>query len=98
NGLAMNRTWTFTTGTAPDTTAPTVTSTVPADTAVGVPVNTPISATFSEPMNAATLTAATFTLRGPGATPVSGIVSYDAPTRVATFTPTGPLAPSVTYT
>ena len=59
-------------------------------------VNTAISATFSEAMNPATITAATFTLTGPGATPVAGTVTYAGTT--ATFTPTAVLATSTLYT
>jgi hypothetical protein len=49
NALAANFVWSFTTG------APTVISTVPANLATAVPVNTLVSATFSEPMNGATI-------------------------------------------
>ncbi len=90
HSLAANFVWTFTT--AP---APTVVSTVPAIGATAVPVNTLVSATFSEAMNSATINAATFTLTGPGATPVAGTVSYAGTT--ATFTPTTALATSTLY-
>src|SRR5271166_1422250 len=49
-------------------------------------------------MNASTITGTTFTLTGPGLTPVGGTVSYDAATDAATFTPTSPLALSTLYT
>src|SRR5580658_2668590 len=71
NALAANFVWTFTTGTIPR-----VTSTIPVNGATGVALNQKISATFSEPMNATTITAATFTVTGPGATPVVGAVTY----------------------
>ncbi|MGC2832129.1 MAG: Ig-like domain-containing protein [Candidatus Acidiferrum sp.] len=90
NALAANYVWTFTTG------APTVISTVPAGGATVVAVNTPVSATFSEPMNPLTLTNATFTLTGPGATAVAGAVTYSGST--ATFTPTTVLANSTLFT
>jgi hypothetical protein len=90
NALAANFVWSFTTG------APTVISTVPANLATAVPVNTLVSATFSEPMNGATISAATFTLKGPGATPVAGVVIYAGST--ATFTPTAVLATSTLFT
>ncbi len=89
--LAANFAWTFTT--APP---PTVVSTVPANSATAVAVNTPISATFSEAMNAATITGTTFTVTGPGATPVAGTVAYSGTT--ATFTPTVVLANSTLFT
>jgi len=71
NALAANTIWGFTTGAAADATAPTaVLPTNPIDTSTGVPVNTNVSATFSEPIDPATVTAATFTLAsqasGPG--------------------------------
>lgn len=55
--------------------APTVLSTIPSAGAVDVAINAGISAVFSEAMNPATLTAATFTLTsGEGALPVQGTV------------------------
>jgi Ice-binding-like/Bacterial Ig-like domain len=90
NTLAANFVWTFTTG------APTVISTVPANGSAAVPVNTLVSATFSEAMNPATINAATFTLTGPGVTPVTGAISYAGST--ATFTPLAVLATSTSYT
>jgi ketosteroid isomerase-like protein len=88
--LLSNYVWTFTTG------APTVISTVPAAGATLVPVNTVVSATFSEAMNPATLNAASFTLKGPGVTPVGGVVTYAGST--ATFTPTAVLAANTLFT
>ena len=90
-GLGANYVWTFTT--APP---PSVVSTVPANLATAVAVNTPISATFSEAMNPATITGTTFTVTGPGATPVAGVVSYSGTT--ATFTPTVVLVNSTLFT
>jgi hypothetical protein len=76
--------------------SPTVVSTVPANLAAAVAVNTTISSTFSGPMNAATITGTTFTVTGPGATPVAGAVTYAGNT--ATFTPTAVLANGIIYT
>ncbi|GAC1670115.1 MAG: hypothetical protein PVS2B2_00390 [Candidatus Acidiferrum sp.] len=90
NALAANFVWSFTTG------APTVISTIPASGAVAVPVNTLVSATFSEAMNPATINSATFTLTGPGATPVAGAVTYSGAT--ATFAPSAVLANSTLFT
>ena len=78
-----------------DTTAPTVSSTNPANGATGVAV---ITATFNEAMNASTITTTTFTVTGPGATPVAGTVTYNASTYIASFTPTSALAAATTYT
>lgn len=95
NALAAAKTWSFTTGTTTDATAPTVSSTVPTDTAVGVAVNANITATFSEVMDASTLTSATFTLTQ-GSTPVAGTVSYLGTTAI--FNPTNNLSANLPYT
>jgi hypothetical protein len=79
---------------AGDTVAPTVSSTNPVNGATGVAI---ITASFSEAMNASTLTTATFTVTGPGATPVAGTVTYNASTNIARFTPTNALAASTAY-
>ncbi len=75
---------------------PTVISTVPANGAVGVPVSQPITATFNQPMSAASTNSATFFVTGPGGTLVAGAVTYSGST--ASFTPTVFLAPSTLYT
>ena len=87
NGLAANNAWTFTTGAAADTTPPTVTAITPADASTAVCLGKTVSATFSEPMNPASLNATTFTVTD-GGVAVPGTVSYDAPSQIATFTPT----------
>jgi hypothetical protein len=94
NALAVTKTWTFTTGTIADATAPTVTSTFPADTAVGIALNANTSAAFSESMDASTITSVTFTLQQ-GMTPVAGVVSYSGSN--ASFNPTSNLAASTLY-
>ena len=91
--------WTFTTGTTSTASAPTVTSTVPADTATGVGINQAINATFSTAMDPATITTGTFTLAGPGTTTfVTGTVTYNAASNIATFTPAANLAASALFT
>ena len=90
SALAANFVWSFTTG------APTVISTVPATGATAVAVNTLVTATFSEAMNPTTINGTTFTLTGPGATPVGGAVTYSGST--ATFTPTTILAANTLFT
>jgi hypothetical protein len=95
NALASNRVWSFTTGAAPDTTAPTVSFTVPANGSSGVLLGRNLSATFSEAMNPLTITTLTFTLRR-GVIPISGIVTYAGLT--ATFHPLNALAPNTAYT
>ena len=62
NGLAADYSWSFTTGAAPDTTAPAVTATNPPSNATGVGLASALAVTFSEPMNCATLSASSFAL------------------------------------
>jgi len=95
NALAGSYIWSWTSGTATDTTAPTLTSTVPVNAASGVPVNQEVTAVFSEGMAPLTITNTSFTLMQ-GLTPVVGTVSYAGGT--ATFSPLSPLAQNTTYT
>ena len=79
-------------------TPPTVTAVTPPNASTLVcPNNAVITATFSKPMNAATLTTTSFTLTSGGAN-VTGAVSYVAATMVATFTPSASLAGTTSYT
>ena len=95
--LASNYTWTFTTGTAPDITPPTVVSTSPASSATSVAVNAAISATFSEALGTSSVTPSTFTL-STGSSAVAGAVSYSGSTATFTPTPASTLAYATTYT
>jgi hypothetical protein len=95
---AVPNPWTFTTGTAANTTPPTITLTSPVNGATGVQLNATVNATFSEAMDSTTLTSATFTLTGPGATPVTGTVTYAPASDIATLTPTNPLVANTQYT
>ena len=84
-----------------DAIRPTVLVTVPAPGATGVATNTQITATFSEDMNPASISAASVTLTNTTlAAAVTGTVSYSASARTATFTPTAPatLAPNNLFT
>jgi Big-like domain-containing protein len=94
NALANNFVWSFTTGSASDTTPPIVSSITPAAGASFVPVNTSITSVFSEAMDAATINGTSFTL----SSGVTGAVTYDAINRAATFAPSGSLAYNTTYT
>jgi len=60
-----------------DTTPPTVTSTDPADGATAVPANASVTITFSEKMDAASVTV----------TGVAGAVTFDTTGKIATFKP-----------
>ncbi|MDD5224146.1 MAG: Ig-like domain-containing protein [bacterium] len=95
NALASAYVWSFTTGTIPDTTLPTVVIVAPVNLATNVPINKKIAATFTEAMDPLTLTSATFTIKQ-GTTPVSGTVTYAG--TIATFTPAGNLAAGTLYT
>lgn len=95
NALAASYVWTFSTSDVLDTTPPVVTFTDPADLAKGVSVTTAIHVAFNEPMDCATLSAATLTLTH-GGLPVPGMVTCSGPT--ATLTPTSPLSGDPTYT
>ena len=79
-------------------TPPAVTSVTPPNGTAGVcPNNTIITATFSKPMNAATLTTSTFTVTSAGGA-VAGAVTYVAATQIATFTPSANLALNTLFT
>jgi len=97
---ASNYVWQFTT-TTPDTTPPTIVLENPADQATNVALNTPVNATFSEAMDPLTLTTANFSLQVSGppiGTPLTGTVSYNPQTLVASFTPASDLLANTTYT
>lgn len=93
--LVDAKTWSFTTGTQVDTTAPVIISTSPAAGDKGVYINRLITATFSEDMAATTLNGTTFTLKQ-GAAVVSGTVTVAGV--VATFRPSTNLGVSTEYT
>ena len=86
---AGNHVWSFTTGSTGDITPPTVTAISPTDGSIGVCLTRTVSATFSEPMDAATISTSTFRVTDNGVA-VAGSVTYDAPSRVASFVATNP--------
>ena len=81
---------------AGDTTPPTVTGVTPAAGSSATSTAL-ISATFSEAMNAATITSSTFDLRDGTGTLVPATVSYNAATQTATLSQSAPLAAGTTY-
>jgi methionine-rich copper-binding protein CopC len=93
NPLQADYTWSFTTGSEPDTTPPAVNSTTPANGSNGVAINSAISVAFSEAMDPATINVNTITLNNG----ITGTVIYDANTNTATFTPTNGLDYNTTY-
>jgi len=72
-----------------------VSGTSPSNNAAGVAVAAAVTATFSEPLDAATVTTATFSVKDAANAPVAGAVTYAGTT--ATFAPSA-LAPNTTYT
>ncbi len=94
NALASNYSWSFTTQ-ASDITPPTVTTVTPANGATTVTTNATVTATFSEAVNASTVTGTTFQLRDAGNNLISATVSTAS--NVITLTPSAPLSVSTTY-
>ncbi|MFI5496961.1 DUF4082 domain-containing protein [Actinoplanes sp. NPDC051859] len=76
-------------------TVPTVLSVTPTPNAVYLPVSAQPTASFSKPINPATVQ---FTVTGAGNVAVAGSTSYDGPSRTARFAPTNPLAPGQKFT
>jgi hypothetical protein len=95
NALVSSHVWTFTTAPGPDMIPPEVSSTLPIDGATNVAITDLVKAVFTEPLNPATVTIATFRLKL-GATVQSGSVSYLGNT--ATFIPSVALEPNTIYT
>ncbi|MHB8872906.1 MAG: Ig-like domain-containing protein [Myxococcaceae bacterium] len=91
--LAANHVWSFTTASTP----PTVLSVTPLNNAIDVSIATRPTATFSKPMDPATITALTFTLKQ-GLVAISGAVTFDALTNTGKFSPASPLGLSLVYT
>lgn len=104
-GLVMDApfVWRFTTGIAPDTTRPRVSATQPLTTTPGptpdVAASSSVTATFSEDMDAASITAASFTLScAAPCTAPAGSVGYTVGSRTAVYTPAAALPDATTYT
>ena len=97
NPLTFNYLWSWTTGAAQGSILPAVSLVHPANLATGVAINSNVAATFSKAMDPLKITNVTFTLKN-GFVPVSGLVTYDAITRIATFTPSVNLLLNTTYT
>ena len=92
--LSNDYTWKFTTGAAPDNLKPTVTLSNPLNNATSVATTEKIVITFSENMDASTLSALTFSMKQ-GVNSVAGTVTSTATT--ITFTPTANLETSKIY-
>jgi hypothetical protein len=86
-------------GSPGSSTAPTfsVASSMPASGATNVALTATIQIAFSSAANASTVNTTDIVVTDPSGA-VSGSVSYNASSNTATFTPSGPLAGSTTYT
>jgi hypothetical protein len=93
--LASNYVWSFYPGAITYSTAPTVSSSIPANQASAVPINSKVAVAFNQAMNAASVSNANFTLAGPGAAAVAGLVNVTG--NVATFAPATSLLPNTAY-
>jgi hypothetical protein len=98
NPMASDFVISWTTGAAPDTTPPTVTLLNPADLAYDVAINSTVNATFSEAMDPLSISTADFTVEDAIGTAITGLVTYNAISKIATFTPSSDLVNSTTYT
>jgi O-glycosyl hydrolase len=94
SALANVNSWSFTTAQGP---VPTVTGVTPASNSTGVSIASTVVATFSEAMDATTVTGSSFTLTGGGAS-ATGTITVDPTGTIFTLTPSAPLAYSTTYT
>ena len=97
NPLISNFAWNFTTSAVADTTPPTVVSTNPADQAVGIAINQTINATFSEAMDASTISTANFSVADANKNSVSGTIAYDSASKIATFSSASDLTSNTQY-
>jgi hypothetical protein len=81
-----------------DTSPPSVTGVAPVNGAASVAVQSALSAQFSEPIDPATVSAATFVVRDDSAVAVPATVVYDAASRTAVLSPVQPLVYARVYT
>lgn len=99
NAILTPYVWTWATGLAADSLAPTVDVTNPMDLAIDVPVSQSINATFSEEMMQSTMVTTNFlVMETMTSNPVLGNVSYDVQNNIATFVPENNLLPDTDYT
>jgi Ice-binding-like/Bacterial Ig-like domain len=97
NTLASNFIWSFTTAANGCNPPPIVLSVSPPNGSVGLCPNTIVTAIFSEAMDPSSIDGTTFTLTGPGSSPVAGQVTYDPFSNTAIFTPSSGLPLSTVF-
>jgi methionine-rich copper-binding protein CopC len=98
NVMAAGFSSSFTTGTAPDLSTPSVISIVPSNQSTGVSTAATVQVAFSKFMNRLTISTANFTVSTNGNSFVSGTISGSADGTTAVFTPSSPLNPTTVYT
>jgi len=79
-----------------DTTTPTITLKLPAATATSVAVNAGVNITFSEPMNTATITTSSFTVKV-GNLAITGTITHNSG-NIETFIPSANMASNTLHT
>ena len=97
NPMAETFSFSFTTETAPDLEAPVVVAVSPSANAVGVPISPTILVSFSEKMNASSITATNVVLRTSSFVEIPATVTYDSANRLASLVPLSPLNLSTNY-
>ena len=95
---AQNQAFCFTSGTASQTTAPTVTNVSPADKLGNVPINTNVSVIFSSPIDPLTVNATTVSISASGSTSMLASISFANGNQTVQVTPEAPLPASTTAT
>jgi hypothetical protein len=89
-GLTKDYVWSFTTGSGPDVTPPTVIARSPVNAITGVCLSKDVVVTFSEPMDSSTITSASFNVTNSSNPAMPGVITYDALSNTATFSVTNP--------
>ncbi len=93
--LVEDTIWSFTT--EMDVSPPRARLLSPSHGALDVPLNAVVAVAWDRPLDAATLTTATFRVAEMRGAPIAGNVAYDAAAQTATFTPDALLAPYTSY-
>ncbi|MBT1070849.1 DUF4082 domain-containing protein [Pelotalea chapellei] len=81
-----------------DTASPQISDVTPPRDARDVELSSGVTATFTKPMNPATIHGNSFVLRGPSSAIVTATVEYISSTNTAILSPSSPLAAGSTYT